>query len=169
METLIVIFIIFFGIALLAKHQFKILRFRYKQAEICPAKLFPTGPQCCRLTKLEKERPQRPTMFIPLLAYWVKRPLLSEIIGTLIILGSLYWAWNYSTDFPLILSITLGGVSWIFITKFVLTTMLKLCDYPSAKLVVVAVTVYPILLVSFYCLLSLLAYFNIYKLPYSLL
>lgn len=160
------IFIILLGIALLAKHQSEILRFRYKQAEICPAKIFPTGPQCCRLTKLEKERPQRPTMFIPLLACWVKRPLLSEIIGTLIILGSMYWAWNYSIDFPLILSVALGGVSWIFVTRSVLTIMLKLCDYPSGKIVAVAMTTFPILLVGFYCIFSLLAYFNIYRLPF---
>lgn len=160
------IFIILLGIALLAKHQCEILRFRYRQAEICPDKLFPTGPQCCRLTKLEKERPQRPTMFIPLLACWIKRPLFSEIAGILIIFGSLCWAWNYFPNFPLIFSIALGGVSWIFVSKFVLTIMLKLCDYPSVKLVVVAMAVYPILFTAFYCVFSLLTYFNIYTFPF---
>lgn len=160
------IFIILLGIALFAKHQFEILWYRYKQAAICPAKLFPTGSQSCRLTKLAKEYPKRSIMFIPLLACWVKRPLFSEIAGILIILGSLYWAWNYSTDFPLILSVTLGGVSWIFVTKFVLTIMLKLCDYPSVKLVVVALTVYPILFTAFYCVFCLLTYFNIYTFPF---
>lgn len=157
------IILILMGVALLAKHQFKILRFRYKQAEICPAKLFPTGPQCYRLTILEKEHPQRPTMFIPLLACWIKRPLFSEIAGILIIFGSLYWAWDYSSNFPLIFSIALGGVSWIFVTKFVLTIMLKLCDYPSVKLVVVAMAVYPILFAVFHSVFSLLTYFNLYK------
>lgn len=159
-------FFAIFGVALLAKHQFEILRYRYKQAKICPANIFPTGSQSCRLTKLAKEYPQRPTMFIPLLACWTKRPLFSEIAGTLIIFGSLYWAWNYSAKFPFILSVALGGVSWIFITKFVLTIMLKLCDYPSGKIVAVAVVTYPILLVCIYCLFSVLIYFNIYKLPF---
>lgn len=157
---------ILLGIALLAKHQFEILRYRYKEAEICPEKIFATGPQSYRLTKLAKEYPQRPTTFIPLLACWVKRPLFSEIAGILIIFGSLYWAWDYSSDFPLLLSIALGGVSWIFVTKFVLIIMLKLCDYPSVKLVVVAMAVYPILFAVFYCVFSLLTYFNIYTFPF---
>lgn len=166
MNMALTIILILVGVALLAKHQCEILRFRYKQAEICPAKLFPMGPQCYRLTILEKDRPKRPTMFIPLLACWVKRPLFSEIAGILIIFGSLYWAWNYFSNFPLILSIALGGISWIFITKFVMTIMLKLCDYPSVKLVVVAMAVYPILFAFFYCVFSLLTYFNLYKFPF---
>lgn len=160
------IILIILGIALLAKHQFEILRYRYKEAEICPEKIFATGQQSYRLTKLAKEYPQRPTMFIPLLACWVKRPLFSEIAGILIIFGSFYWAWDYSSNFTLILSIALGGVSWIFVTKFVLTIMLKLCDYPSVKLVVVAMAVYPILFAVFYCVFSLLTYFNLYKYPF---
>lgn len=163
---IISIAIIIIGVAFLAKHQCEILRYRYKQAEICPAKLFPTGPQSCRLTKLAKEYPGRPNVFIPLLGCWTKRPLFSEITGAFIIIGSLSWAWNYSPDFPLILSVALGGASWIFVTKFVLNIMLKLCDYPSGKLVVVAVITYPILLAGFYILFSLMAYFNIYKLPF---
>lgn len=157
------IILIILGIALLAKHQLEILRYRYKEAEICPEKIFPTGSQSFRLTKLAKEYPQRPTTFIPLVACWTKRPLFSEIAGILIIFGSLHWAWNYSTDFPLLLSIALGGVSWIFVTKFVLTILLKLCDYPSVKLVVIAMMTYPALLGVFYCLLNLISYLNIYK------
>lgn len=157
------IILIILGIALLAKHQFEILRYRYKEAEICPEKIFPTGSQSFRLTKLAKEYPQRPTTFIPFVACWTKRPLFSEIAGILIIFGSLYWAWDYSSDFPLLLSIALGGVSWIFVTKFVLIIMLKLCDYPSVKLVVVAIISYPALLGVFYCLLNLISYLNIYK------
>lgn len=160
---IIITFLVVLGNTILAKHQFEILKYRYKQAAICPAKIFPTGSQSCRLTKLAKENPQRPTMFIPLLACWVKRPLFSEITGTLIILASLYWSWNYSTNFPIILSVALGGVSWIYVTKFVLTIMLKLCDHPSGKIVAVAVATYPILLAGFYILYSLLAYFNIYE------
>lgn len=160
----IILFVIL-GKVLLAKHQLDLLRYRYKQAEICPANIFPTGPQSCRLTKLAKEYPQRPTMFIPLLACWVKRPLLSEFAGTFIILCSLYWAWDYSTNFPLVLSVAIGGVSWVFVTKFILTVMLKLCDYPSGKIVAVAVITYPVLVVGVYCLFSLLAYFNVIKLP----
>lgn len=160
------IILLLLGVALLAKYQCEILRYRYKHAEICPVKIFPMGPQSCRLTKLAKERPQRPTMFIPLLACRIQRPLLSEIAGILIIFGTLYWAWNHAPNFPLILSIALGGVSWLYITKFVLTIMLKLCDYPSAKLVVVAITVYPVLFAAFYCVFSLLTYFNIYKSPF---
>lgn len=157
---------ILLGLAFLANHQIKLLRYHYKRAEICPEKIFPTGSQSFRLTKLAKEYPQRPTTFIPLVACWTKRPLFSEIAGILIIFGSLHWAWNYSTDFPLLLSIALGGVSWIFVTKFVLTILLKLCDYPSVKLVVVAMAVYPILFAVFYCVFSLLTYFNLYKYPF---
>lgn len=160
------IILIILGIALLAKHQFEILRYRYKEAEICPEKIFPTGSQSFRLTKLAKEYPQRPTTFIPLVACWTKRPLFSEIAGTLIIFGSLHWAWIYSTDFPLLLSIALGGISWIFITKFVLTILLKLCDYLSVRLVAVAIMAYPALLGVFYCLLNLISYLNIYKFPF---
>lgn len=160
------IILIILGIALLAKHQFEILRYRYKEAEICPEKIFTTGPQSYRLTKLAKEYPQRPTTFIPLVACWTKRPLFSEIAGILIIFGSLHWAWIYSTDFPLLLSIALGGVSWIFVTKFVLTILLKLCDYPSVWLVAVAIISYPALLGVFYCLLRLISYLNIYKFPF---
>lgn len=161
------IILIILGIALLAKHQFEILRYRYKEAEICPEKIFPTGSQSFRLTKLAKEYPQRPTTFIPLVACWTKRPLFSEIAGILIIFGSLHWAWIYSTDFPLLLSIALGGVSWIFVTKFVLTILLKLCDYPSVRLVTVAIITYPALLVVFYCLFGLMDYFDIYRLPFK--
>lgn len=157
------IILIILGIALLAKHQLEILRYRYKEAEICPEKIFPTGSQSFRLTKLAKEYPQRPTTFIPLVACWKKRPLFSEIAGTLIIFVSLLWAWIYSSDFPLLLSIALGGVSWIFVTKFVLTILLKLCDYPSVRLVAVAIMAYPALLGVFYCLLNLISYLNIYK------
>ncbi len=159
--------IIIIGVALLAKHQFEILRFRYKQAEICPAKIFPTGPQSCRLTNLEKKRPQRPTMFIPLLACRIKRPLFSEIAGIIIIFGGLYWAWNYSVDFPLIFSVAIVGVSWIYITKYMLILMLKLCDYPTVKLVVIAIMIYPTLLMVFYCLLWLMNYLDICKFPFK--
>lgn len=138
--------IILIGLALIAKHQFEILRYRYKRAEICPEKLFPTGTQSYHLTKLAENYPQRPIVFIPLLLCWVKRPLLSEILGTLLILGSVCWAFEYADNFPLIFSVALGGVSWIFVTKLALTTMLKLCDHPTAKLVVMAIVVYPILL-----------------------
>lgn len=134
------------GLALFAKYQFEILRYRYKRAEICPEKLFPTGSQSYRLTKLTENYPKRPTLFIPILACWVKRPLLSEILGTILILGSVCWAFEYADDFPLIFSVALGGVSWIFVTKLALTVMLKLCDYPTAKLVVIAIVVYPVLL-----------------------
>ena len=140
--------IILIGIVLIAKHQFEILRYRYKRAEICPEKLFPTGSQSYRLTKLAENYPQRPTVFIPLLACWVKRPLLSEILGTILILGSVCWAFEYADNFPLIFSVALGGVSWIFVTNLALTTMLKLCDYPTAKLVVMAIVVYPVLMCS---------------------
>lgn len=157
---------ILLGLAFLANHQIKLLRYHYKRAEICPEKIFPTGSQSFRLTKLAKEYPQRPTTFIPLVACWTKRPLFSEIAGTLIIFGSLHWAWIYSTDFPLLLSIALGGISWIFITKFVLTILLKLCDYPSVRLVAVAIMAYPALLGVFYCLLNLISYLNIYKFPF---
>lgn len=160
------IILIILGIALLAKHQFEILRYRYKEAEICPEKIFPTGSQSFRLTKLAKEYPQRPTTFIPLVTCWTKRPLFSEIAGTLIIFVSLHWAWIYSSDFPLLLSIALGGVSWIFVTKFVLTILLKLCDYPSVRLVAVAIITYPALLGVFYCLLNLISFLNIYKFPF---
>lgn len=136
------------GVALLAKYQFEILRYRYKRAEICPKKLFPTGSQSYRLTKLAENYPQRPTVFIPLLACWVKRPLLSEILGTILILGSVCWAFEYADNFPIVFSVALGGVSWILVTKLALTTMLKLCDYPTAKLVVMAIVAYPILLCS---------------------
>lgn len=156
---------ILLGLALLAKHQIKLLRYHYKRAEICPEKIFATGPQSYRLTKLAKEYPQRLTTFIPLVACWTKRPLFSEIAGILIIFGSLHWAWIYSTDFPLLLSIALGGVSWIFVTKFVLTILLKLCDYPSVRLVAVAIISYPALLGVFYCLFGLMDYFDIYRLP----
>lgn len=160
------IILIILGIALLAKHQFEILRYRYKEAEICPEKIFPTGSQSFRLTKLAKEYPHRPITFIPLVACWTKRPLFSEIAGTLIIFVSLHWAWIYSSDFPLLLSIALGGVSWIFVTKFVLTILLKLCDFTSVRLVAVAIITYPALLVVFYCLLNLISYLNIYKFPF---
>lgn len=161
-----ILVVIILGIVLLAKPQFDILRYRYKRAKICPTNIFPTGSQSYRLTKLAEEYPQRPTMFIPLLACWAKRPLFSEIAGTLIITGCLYWAWNYSANFPLILSVALGGLSWIFITKFVLSIMLKLCNYPSGKIVAMAVMIYPIMIVCVDCLFILLAYFNIYKLPF---
>lgn len=161
------IILIILGLALLAKHQIKLLRYYYKRAEICPEKIFATGPQSYRLTKLAKEYPQRPTTFIPLVACWTKRPLFSEIAGTLIIFGSLHWAWNYSTDFPLLLSIALGGVSWIFVTKFLLTILLKLCDYPSVKLVVIAMMTYPALIGVFYCLFVLMDYFHIYRFPFK--
>lgn len=62
------IILIILGIALLANHQIKLLRYHYKRAEICPEKIFPTGSQSFRLTKLAKEYPQRPTTFIPLVA-----------------------------------------------------------------------------------------------------
>lgn len=158
--------LVIIGIALLAKHQCAILRYRYKQAKICPERLFPDGSQCYQLTKLAEEYPTRPTLFIPVLVRWVKRPLYSEIAGTLIIFGCLYWSWNYSTNFPYIFSIALGGVSWIFITKFVLTIMLKLCNHPSVKLVAGAIMVYPLLLIAFYVLTYLLVFFNIYDRPY---
>ena len=147
-KAMITSIIILIGLVLLAKHQFEILRYRYKRAEVCPEKLFPTGPQSYRLTKLAEHYPQRPTVFIPLLACWVKRPLLSEILGTILILGSVCWAFEYADNFPLIFSVAIGGVSWIFVTKLALTTMLKLCDYPTAKLVVMAIVVYPVLLCS---------------------
>lgn len=155
------IFFILIGLMFIAKHQFEILRYRYKRSWICPEKIFPTGPQSYRLTKLAEEYPERPTVFIPLLACWIKRPLYSEIVGGLIISGVLLWTWDYSTDFPLILSIALGGVSWIFITKFAMTIMLKLCDYPSNKLVLLSMMAYPILLGGTYGLLLLLELFNI--------
>lgn len=157
---------ILLGLPFLANHQIKLLRYHYKRAEICPEKIFPTGSQSFRLTKLAKEYPQRPTTFIPLVACWTKRPLFSEIAGTLIIFVSLHWAWIYSSDFPLLLSIALGGVSWIFVTKFVLTILLKLCDYPSVRLVAVAIITYPALLGVFYCLLNLISFLNIYKFPF---
>lgn len=134
------------GVALIAKHQFEILRFRYKCAEICPEKLFPTGPQSHRLTKLAEKYPQRPTMFIPLLACWVKRPLVSEILGTILIFTSVWWAFESAENFTLLFSVALGGVSWIIAAKFTLTVMLKLCDYPTTKLVIIAIFAYPVLL-----------------------
>lgn len=88
LQTILVII----GIALLAKRQCAILRYRYKQAQICPEKLFPNGSQCYQLTKLSELYPMRPTVFIPVLDRRVNRPLHSEIAGTLIILGCLYWA-----------------------------------------------------------------------------
>lgn len=159
--------LIVFGIALLAKHQCAILRYRYKQANICPERLFPDGSQCYQLTKLAEECPVRPTVFIPVLDRRVKLPLHSEIAGTLIIFGCLYWSWNYSTNFPYMFSIALGGVSWVYITKYAMTVMLKQCNRPSVKLVAIAIMVYPLLLIVFYVLIHLLVFFNIiYDRPY---
>lgn len=157
---------ILLGLILLAKHQVELLQYHYKCAEICPEKVFATGPQSYLLTKLAAKYPKRPTVFIPILGRRIKRPLYSEIAGALIIFGCLCWAWNYSTDFPLVLSIALGGISWIYITKITLTFMLRVCDYPSVKLVSVAVISYPILLGVLYCLLKLIGYFNIYNFPF---
>ncbi len=160
------IFFIFFGLLLIAKHQVMILKYRYKCAEICPERLFGNAHQLYLLTRLSEKQPRRRTVFIPLLGRRVKRLLYSEIAGICIIFGSIYWAWNYSTDFPLILSIVLGGASWIFITKYALTIMLKLCDYPSVKHIAIAVITFPALLFVSYALLYLLVFFNIYNLPY---
>lgn len=157
---------ILLGLALLAKHQVDLLRYHYKRAKICPEKIFATGPQSYLLTKLAAKYPKRPTVFIPVLGRRIKRPFYSEMAGALLMLLSLYWAWTYSTNFPLVLSIVLGGISWIYITKIALTFMLKLCDYPSFKLVVMALTVYPALFGVYYCLLKLIGYLSIYNFPF---
>ncbi len=160
------IILIIFGLALLAKHQVELLRYRYKHAEICPEKNFATGPQSYLLTKLAEKYPKRPTAFIPVIGCWIKRPFYSEMAGALLIILPLCWAWNYSADFPLTLSIALGGISWIYFTKIVLTFLLRGCDYPSVKLVAVAVITYPTLFGVFYLLFNLIDYFHIYKLPF---
>lgn len=159
-------FLIIFGIALIAKHQCKLLRYRYKVAEICPERIFPTGPQMHRITLLADIYPKRPTVLLPFHYRRVKRPLLSEVAGTLILAGCLWYAWNNAANFPLLLTIAFGGLSWVYITKFALIIMLKLCDYPSAKLVAVAFSIYPALLAVSYSLFSLLAYFKLYTLPF---
>lgn len=51
--------------------------------------------------------------------------------------------------------------------KILLTILLKLCDYPSVKLVVIAMMTYPALIGVFYCLFVLMDYFHIYRFPFK--
>lgn len=162
--ALILIFILL-GLGLLAKHQVETLVYQYKRIEICPEKSAMTAEQAFARTRLACKYTRRKAVLIPGLRMRVELPMTSEIWGLLILIVASILAFYFSESFPILFSVALGGVSWIFFIKFVLIKLLRACDAPSIKHVIIAMTVYPLAVATMYLILFAVDYFNIYDLP----